>query len=95
MTAAVLGLLAWAIIGGLAGGLACRVMNIGPRRRIAIHVVLGVVGAMLGGGIVSLMVEAEAVVMAGPSLASLIAALTGAFALLAVAGRFRSGILRA
>ena len=95
MSAAVLGLLAWAIIGGLAGALACRVMSIGPRRWIAIHVMLGVLGATLAGGIVSLMVEAEAGAMAGPSLASLIAALSGAFALLAVAGRFRSGILRA
>ena len=95
MTAGVLGLLAWAIIGGLAGALACRVMRIGPRRKIAIHLMLGVVGATLAGGIVSLMLESEAGATAGPGLASLIAALSGAFALLAVAGRFRSGILRA
>jgi len=94
MAAAIFQLLAWGIIGGLAGGLACRMMSISVRRKIAMHIALGVGGAMLAGGLVSSLVEAGPV-QTGPSLASLIAALAGAIALLAIAGRLRSGVLRA
>lgn len=43
------GIIAWVVIGGIAGWLASKVMNTDAQQGIILNIVVGVVGALLGG----------------------------------------------
>jgi uncharacterized membrane protein YeaQ/YmgE (transglycosylase-associated protein family) len=44
-----MGILAWIILGGIAGWLASKVMNTDAEQGIIANVVVGIIGAMIGG----------------------------------------------
>lgn len=81
-----MGIILWIIFGGLVGWVASVVMNTNSQQGIILNVVVGVVGAMLGGWIMSSM---GGVSVSGFNFYSFLVALAGAVALLAIIKIFR------
>ncbi|CAN7330689.1 GlsB/YeaQ/YmgE family stress response membrane protein [Knoellia sp. LjRoot47] len=50
-----MGIIAWIIIGGLAGWIASKIMNTDAQQGILLNIVVGIVGAFLGGLLLSLL----------------------------------------
>lgn len=76
-----MGIIGWIIIGGLAGWIASKIMNTDAQQGIILNIVVGIVGALLGGFLLGLF----GVDMAGSGLiASFLTALVGACILLFV-----------
>lgn len=76
-----MGIIAWIIIGGLAGWVASKIMNTDAQQGIILNIVVGIVGALLGGFLLGLF----GMDMAGAGLiASFLTALLGAVVLLFV-----------
>jgi uncharacterized membrane protein YeaQ/YmgE (transglycosylase-associated protein family) len=48
-----LDIITWLIVGGLIGWVATRVMRADAQQGIALNIVVGIVGALLGGGLLS------------------------------------------
>lgn len=81
-----MGIILWIIFGGLVGWVASVVMNTNSQQGIVLNVVVGVVGAMLGGWFMSSM---GGVSVNGFNFYSFLVALAGAVALLAIIKIFR------
>ena len=79
-------ILVWLIIGGLAGWLASKVVNKGEDSGALTNIIVGIIGAMLGGWLVSLM-GGSADVLTGFNVASLLTAFFGAVVLLVILKR--------
>jgi uncharacterized membrane protein YeaQ/YmgE (transglycosylase-associated protein family) len=76
-----MGIIGWIIIGGLAGWVASKIMNTDAQQGIILNIVVGIIGALLGGWLLGLF-GAD---MAGSGLiASFLTALLGAVVLLFV-----------
>ncbi len=76
-----MGFIAWIIIGGLAGWVASKIMNTDAQQGIILNIVVGIVGALIGG----FLLGAFGMDMAGAGLvASFLTALLGAVLLLFV-----------
>jgi len=76
-----MGIIAWIIIGGLAGWVASKIMNTDAQQGIILNIVVGIVGALLGGFLLGLF----GMDMEGAGLiASFLTALLGAVVLLFV-----------
>ncbi len=52
-----MGVLAWIILGGLAGWIASIIMNTNEDQGIFLNIVVGIVGAVLGGFIVQICIQ--------------------------------------
>ena len=76
-------ILVWLIIGGVAGWLASKVVNQGKGSGPLTNIIVGIIGAMLGGWLVSLM-GGSADVLTGLNFASLLTAFFGAVVLLVI-----------
>ncbi len=76
-----LGLLAWLIIGAIAGWLASKVMKTGRQQGLLMDIVVGIAGAFVGGLLFS---QFGAPGTTGFNIWSLFVAFTGAVVLLAV-----------
>lgn len=72
-------ILGWIIIGGVAGWLASLIMNTGASQGIIGNIVVGIIGAFIGGFLFSLIGDGG---LGGFSLYSLLVATIGAVALL-------------
>ncbi|WP_392543375.1 GlsB/YeaQ/YmgE family stress response membrane protein [Oryzobacter telluris] len=74
-----MGFIAWIIIGGLAGWVASKIMKTDAQQGIILNIVVGIIGALLGGFLLGLF----GMDMAGAGLiASFLTALLGAVVLL-------------
>lgn len=82
-----MGIIAWIIVGGLAGWLASLIMRTDERMGCLLNVVVGVIGAFVGGILVQLVTGSG--FDFGFNLSSLIVATLGAIVLLFVVGLFR------
>jgi uncharacterized membrane protein YeaQ/YmgE (transglycosylase-associated protein family) len=49
-----MGIIGWIIIGGLAGWIASKIMNTDEQQGILLNIVVGIIGALLGGWLLSL-----------------------------------------
>ena len=49
-----MGIIAWIIIGGLAGWVASKIMNTDAQQGIILNIVVGIIGAFIGGWLLSL-----------------------------------------
>ena len=49
-----MGIIGWIIIGGLAGWIASKIMNTDEQQGIILNIVVGIVGALLGGWLLGL-----------------------------------------
>lgn len=84
----------WLIVGGLIGWVASKIMNTDAQQGIFLNVVVGIVGAMLGGWLISPLIGAGTVNQGDFSLGGLFVSLVGAVILLAIVNFFRRGKVR-
>ena len=84
----------WLVVGGLIGWVASMIMKTDGQQGIFLNVIVGIVGAMLGGWFISPMVGAGSINDGSFSLASLGVSLLGAVILLAIVNLFRRGTAR-
>ncbi|HXD39921.1 MAG TPA: GlsB/YeaQ/YmgE family stress response membrane protein [Ramlibacter sp.] len=83
----------WLIVGGIVGWLASLIMKTDAQQGILLNVVVGIVGAFIGGWLISPLVGAGTI-NEGFSVASLLVSLVGAIILLAIVNLFRRGRVR-
>ena len=88
-----MGVIIWLIIGGVVGWLASIIMRTNAQQGIVLNVVVGIVGAVLGGWLISPLVGAGTINQ-GISIASFLVSLVGAIILLAIVNLFRRGTVR-
>ena len=86
--------LIWLIVGGLIGWMASLVMKTDHQQGIILNVVVGIVGAMLGGWFISPLVGVPTINQDAFSMASMGVSLLGAIILLAIVNFFRRGRAR-
>jgi uncharacterized membrane protein YeaQ/YmgE (transglycosylase-associated protein family) len=88
-----MGILVWLIVGGVVGWLASIIMRTDAQQGILLNVVVGIVGALLAGFIVSPMLGVGTI-NEGISIATFLVSLVGAVILLAIVNLFRRGRVR-
>jgi uncharacterized membrane protein YeaQ/YmgE (transglycosylase-associated protein family) len=88
-----MGILVWLIVGGVVGWLASIIMRTDAQQGILLNVVVGIVGALLAGFIVSPMLGIGTI-NEGISVATFLVSLVGAVILLAIVNLFRRGRVR-
>jgi uncharacterized membrane protein YeaQ/YmgE (transglycosylase-associated protein family) len=81
----------WLIVGGLIGWLASRIMNTDAQQRIGLNVVVGIVGALLAGWLITPLVGGATMDQADFSFSGIVISLLGAITLLAIVNLFRRG----
>ena len=84
----------WLVVGGIIGWLASMVMKTDGQQGIILNVVVGIVGAMLGGWLISPLLGAGTINQNDFSLAGLLVSFIGAIVLLAIVNLFRRGAVR-
>jgi len=87
-------LIIWLIVGGIIGWLASLVMKTDAQQGVVLNVVVGVIGAMLGGWLLSPLLGAGSVNQGDFSLMGLLVSFGGAIILLVVVNLFRRGTAR-
>ena len=87
-------LLIWIVVGGVIGWLASLVMRTDAQQGIFLNIVVGVIGALLGGWFISPLVGAGNINQGDFSLASMGVSLIGAIILLAIVNLIRRGSAR-
>jgi uncharacterized membrane protein YeaQ/YmgE (transglycosylase-associated protein family) len=85
--------LIWLIVGGICGWLASLVMRTDANQGILLNIVVGIVGAFIGGLVISPLVGVGTI-NEGLSIASFLVSLVGAIILLAIVNLFRRGRVR-
>jgi uncharacterized membrane protein YeaQ/YmgE (transglycosylase-associated protein family) len=84
----------WLVIGGLIGWVASMVMRTDGQQGIFLNVVVGIVGAAIGGWFLSPLFGVSTINQSNFSLPGLLVSLLGAIILLAVVNLFRRGATR-
>ena len=84
-----IGIIVWLIVGGIIGWLASLVMRTDAQQGILLNIVVGIVGAFLGGLIFN-----GGSINQDVNVTSFIVSLIGAIVLLAIVNLFRRGSLR-
>jgi uncharacterized membrane protein YeaQ/YmgE (transglycosylase-associated protein family) len=84
-----IGIIIWLIIGGIIGWLASIIMRTDAQQGILLNIVVGIVGAFIGGMLIT-----GGSINDGVSLTSFIVSLLGAIILLAIVNLFRRGSVR-
>ena len=84
----------WIVIGGLIGWAASIVMKTDAQQGVVLNVVVGIVGALVGGWLLSPLFGTGTINQNDFSLASLVVSLVGAIILLAVVNLLRRGAPR-
>ena len=87
-------LIIWLVVGGLIGWVASMLMRTDGQQGIILNVVVGVVGALLGGWLLAPMFGAGTINQNDFSAASLGVSLLGAIILLAIVNLVRRGSVR-
>ena len=83
----------WLIVGGVVGWLASLIMKTDAQQGILLNVVVGIVGAFIGGWLISPLAGTGSI-NEGLSIGSVIVSLIGAVILLAIVNLFRRGRVR-
>ena len=84
----------WLIVGGVIGWLASMLMRTNDQQGMFLNVVVGIVGAMLGGWFISPLVGVGTINQSNFSLPGLAVSFVGAALLLAIVNLFRRGAAR-
>ena len=85
-----MGLIIWLIIGGIVGWLASIIMRTDGQQGILLNIVVGIVGAFLGG----LIMGRGTINNSGLSVTTFLVSLVGAIVLLAIVNLVRRGTVR-
>jgi uncharacterized membrane protein YeaQ/YmgE (transglycosylase-associated protein family) len=86
--------IAWLIVGGLIGWVASMIMRTDAQQGIFLNIVVGIVGAFIGGLLLSPLFGIGTINNAGLSIPSLLVSLGGAVILLAIVNLLRRGRAR-
>jgi uncharacterized membrane protein YeaQ/YmgE (transglycosylase-associated protein family) len=84
----------WLIVGGIIGWLASMMMKTDGQQGIILNVVVGIVGAMIGGWLLSPLLGAGTINQSNFSLPALAVSFLGAVILLAIVNLVRRGRVR-
>ncbi len=84
----------WLVVGGIIGWLASMVMRTDAQQGVVLNVIVGIIGAILGGWLISPLIGAGTINQNDFSLAGLIVSFLGAVILLAIVNLFRRGRVR-
>lgn len=76
-----MGIILWIVFGGLVGWVASMIMKTNAQQGLVLNIVVGIVGAVMGGFIMSLLGQGD---VSGFNFYSFLIALLGACALLAI-----------
>lgn len=79
----------WIVIGGVIGWVASLIMRTDAEQGVFLNIVVGIIGAMLGGWLISPLVGSSTINQGNFSLAGLGVSLLGAIVLLALVRMFR------
>jgi uncharacterized membrane protein YeaQ/YmgE (transglycosylase-associated protein family) len=85
-----MGLILWLVVGGIIGWLASIIMRTDAQQGILLNIVVGIVGAFIGG----LIFSGGSINNDGLTLTSFLVSLLGAIILLAIVNLFRRGSVR-
>jgi uncharacterized membrane protein YeaQ/YmgE (transglycosylase-associated protein family) len=89
-----MGLIILLIVGGLIGWVASMIMRTDGQQGIILNVVVGIVGALLAGFLLTPLIGGAPITSGEISLQSVIVSLLGAIVLLAIINLFRRGAVR-
>jgi uncharacterized membrane protein YeaQ/YmgE (transglycosylase-associated protein family) len=81
----------WIVVGGLLGWVASMIMGTNDRQGMLLNIVVGIIGAFLGGLLIAPMLGTGTINQGDFSVSSLLVSLVGAVVLLAIVGLFRRG----
>lgn len=84
----------WLIIGGLIGWVASMIMKTDAQQGMILNIVVGIVGAFLGGWLISPLVGVPTINQDAFSIGAMAVSLVGAVILLAVVNLFKRGRVR-
>jgi uncharacterized membrane protein YeaQ/YmgE (transglycosylase-associated protein family) len=84
----------WIVVGGIVGWLASLIMRTDGQQGIFLNVIVGLIGALIGGWLISPLVGVGTINDGGFSIGSLLVSLLGAVILLAIVNLFRRGAVR-
>lgn len=84
----------WLVIGGLIGWVASMLMKTDGQQGMFLNVVVGIVGAAVGGWFISPLVGVASINDGNFSIGALVVSLVGAVILLAIVSLFRRGSAR-
>ena len=84
----------WLVFGGIIGWIASKMMKTDAQQGLLLNIVVGVVGAMLGGWLITPLIGAGIVNQSDFSFGGLLVSLIGAIILLAIVNLLRRGRVR-
>ena len=87
-------IIVWLIVGGIIGWLASVVMKTDGQQGIVLNVIVGIVGALIGGWLLAPLLGTGTINQNNLSLPSLLVSFLGAVILLAIVNVVRRGSLR-
>lgn len=86
--------LIWIVIGGLIGWVASKIMGTDAQQGIFLNIVVGIVGALLGGWLISPLVGVATINQDALNVGAIVVSLIGAVILLAIVSVFRRTVAR-
>ena len=89
-----MGFLIWIIVGGVVGWLASLVMRTDAQQGLFLNVVVGIVGALIGGWLISQLLGMGTINENPLSIGGIVVSLIGAIILLAIVNLVRRGSVR-
>jgi uncharacterized membrane protein YeaQ/YmgE (transglycosylase-associated protein family) len=87
-------LIVWLIVGGIIGWVASMIMRTDGQQGMILNVVVGIIGAALGGWLISPLLGMPSINEGSFSIGALLVSLIGAVILLAIVNLFRRGKVR-
>jgi uncharacterized membrane protein YeaQ/YmgE (transglycosylase-associated protein family) len=81
----------WIVVGGILGWIASMIMRTDAQQGMLLNVVVGIIGALLGGWLLAPLFGTGTINQSDFSLGSLLVSLLGAVILLAIVNLFRRG----
>ncbi|HXR90988.1 MAG TPA: GlsB/YeaQ/YmgE family stress response membrane protein [Steroidobacteraceae bacterium] len=84
----------WLIVGGIIGWIASMVMRTDAQQGIFLNIIVGIIGALLAGWLITPLVGGSTINQGNFSLSGLVISLLGAIVLLAIVNLFRRGRVR-
>jgi len=89
-----MGIIVLLIVGGIVGWLASMIMRTNAQQGIFLNIVVGIVGALLAGFVLTPLIGGAPITSGVISIQSILVSLAGAVVLLAIINLFRRGTVR-
>jgi uncharacterized membrane protein YeaQ/YmgE (transglycosylase-associated protein family) len=84
----------WIVVGGIIGWVASLIMKTDGQQGLFLNIIVGIVGALLGGWLLAPLFGSSTINQSDFSLSSVLISLGGAIILLAIVNLFRRGKVR-